>query len=454
MSTSSDVQPASPPPYQPELPLEMHLAIGKLTDPKTIRNLRHINKRHRALITNTDLVWTEAGWRYFTCGVKDCCYWAVRSGHAWILELYVSELDRETLDWMLKVAAKKGFEDVVKIILKGDGTDRNVRGLALLRAAEAGHLGTVLHVALERAAVEGHGDVVAHLIIRQNGSGHDTALCKAASRGHVDVTLILLTSGTTGRSCRRAPLACAAEKGHIKVVDLLLWTPDLHHTQRQLDQALVSAAKIGAAEIVRLLVGAGADIEVHVDGTFAVNAACSSGNVDTVKALMDAGERLEPGTYPDNDPLCITVEHGHLELVEFLLDEGCEFNDLGDWALRHAIARNHVELLKLLLEDGSLRLWFSEDKPLVHAAELENVEIMRVLLEGYAELRANDAEQGASPSVKHWQAALDVAADKGHVAVVQLLLQEELEVVGEEDWEGNDEENEGDEDELEEEETE
>ncbi|KAJ3035999.1 hypothetical protein HDV00_003133 [Rhizophlyctis rosea] len=408
MSETYSTKPESPTELSsetpPELPLEIHLAIGKLTDPTTIRNLRSTNKKHRGLFTDTDFIWTEAGWRYFTRGVKDCCYWAVRNGHARILELYVSELDKDTLGWMLKLAATKGLEDVVSVILRRDGIDGKARGVALERMAEAGHFGIVMRL-LEAGPY--------------TPFSLSLALFHAASLGNIQMTVMFLELGVHPHP-HYAPLAAAAKGGHTDLVRLLL--ERFHHTPYEINSALIGAAKAGSAELARLLLSAGAIVptyRVSMHGCPMLSA-CRVGDLETVKVIMSAGASVASGRGTALSPLSLAVMSSNPNLVRFLIEAGADIHEHNGYPLERAIIHNQIDIIKTLVKAGGSLLTADRNVPfLVVAAGHGNVEAVKVLLEEYV-------EQYIDYSLQHHQAALEAAAQNGHVGVVQLLLRKEL----------------------------
>ncbi|KAJ3037257.1 hypothetical protein HDV00_001822 [Rhizophlyctis rosea] len=189
-----------------ELPLELHLAIGKLTDPKTIRNLRYTNKKHRALINDTDF------------------------GHAWILELYVSELDKEMLGRMLKVAAKKGLEDIVRAVLKEGGIGERDLGGALERASKEGHVEIVKLLLGAGPYGRSHEDVLKVLVKADGGLpvGRSIGfLEEAAEEGHIEVAKVLLDHCAGqyidfSSADWQAAMDAAVDHGRVSIAQLLM----------------------------------------------------------------------------------------------------------------------------------------------------------------------------------------------------------------------------------------
>lgn len=177
-------------------------------------------------------------------------------------------------------------------------------------------------------------------------------------------------------------------------------------------QTLLSAAvQIGDAQLVRLLLSAGADPNrKHPDGTTALT---YCGSAEIMALLLDAGAsaRHELGERMEFFSLQSAAEEGDMERLRLLLDRGdaeCQLNrftaDLGWTPLHHAAGNGHREAAQLLIDAGADPNLFEDergfDTALSLAAGRGDVEMVKLLL-------AN----GADPAVEAWpgQSALEVA---------------------------------------------
>ena len=79
--------------------------------------------------------------------------------------------------------------------------------------------------------------------------------------------------------------------------------------------ALLLASKEGHKEVVRLLLGAGARVDLRVYGSTALSIACEGGHLEVADLLVKAGADLELG---NPKPLVAARQGGHLELVRYL----------------------------------------------------------------------------------------------------------------------------------------
>jgi hypothetical protein len=190
------------------------------------------------------------------------------------------------------------------------------------------------------------------------------------------------------------------------------------------------AAEEGYEPVVRLLLKKGAELEsIASNGLTPLSYAAERGHEAVAKLLLEKGAELESVDIDGLTPLSYAAKRGHEAVVKLLLEKGAELEPKDTYdqmRLRRAAAL--VKDAKLLLCDVYLRTPFSwgawiglkaEPKytykvrtPLSWAAERGHEAVVKLLLEKGAELESKDND-GHTP--------LSWAADKGHEAVVKLL---------------------------------
>lgn len=187
------------------------------------------------------------------------------------------------------------------------------------------------------------------------------------------------------------------------------------------DTLLSRCVQIGNAELVRLLLSAGADPNrKNPDGTTALT---WCGNAEMTALLLDAGAsaRHELGKQMGFFSLQCAAGDGDLERLRLLLDRGdaeCLLDSFTDdlaWTpLHYAVSEGHREAAQLLIDAGADPNLFADglglDTAISLAADRGDIEMVKLLL-------AN----GADPTLEAWPArtALDVA--RGNPELLECL---------------------------------
>ena len=241
--------------------------------------------------------------------------------------------------------------------------------------------------------------------------------------------------------------------------------------------AIIEALRAGDLETVSTLVAEGADVNApQGDGATALHWAAHRNDVDVATLLIEAGadvntantlgatplwlaaingsapmvERLlESGADPDvslkmgETPLMTAARSGDLRTVELLLEYGADVNvierERGQTALMWAVAQEHADVTRLLIESdadvyarsdvwyqlentagntnpsGNFRMAHGGSTPLLFVARNGDVETARVLVDAGADVQDTEAS-GAS--------VLVVATHSGHGPLGIYLLEQ------------------------------
>ena len=135
------------------------------------------------------------------------------------------------------------------------------------------------------------------------------------------------------------------------------------------------AAESGDYYEVKRLIEAGADVNAQSKaGWTALMLASEKGHIDIVKLLVEEGADVNSvtkfevrstsygGIYKDYEPtggytaLMAASEYGHTEIVKLLIEGGADINAQDEdsyTALRYAVREGHTEIVKLLYEAGA-----------------------------------------------------------------------------------------------------
>lgn len=124
--------------------------------------------------------------------------------------------------------------------------------------------------------------------------------------------------------------------------------------------ALWCAASKGHLDVVKLLVRKGAKVNhlTRNDST-PLRAACFTGRLDIVQYLLAHGANLSLSNKFNNNCLMIASYKGFLDVVEFLLKNGVDVNqqaNCGATALHYAAEVGNTEVCSMLLDHGAILL--------------------------------------------------------------------------------------------------
>ena len=258
-----------------------------------------------------------------------------------------------------------------------------------------------------------------------------TPLGMAAQRGYAEVVKLLLDkdgidvnlaalSGTT-------PLYVAAQNGRVEVVKLLLAAPGIHvnpATSPASGSPLLAAVQSGHEEVVKLLLavpGIGVDMQKD-DGGTALFMAAEDNHLGIVKQLVRRGADVNLGLHTGETPLGSAAQHGHLEVVRFLLQAPGirveQANVDGMTPLCVASQHGHQDIVSLLLRNGAnpnrvYRFGFTQ---LHRSCLYGNEAIVRMLIDA----GADTAAEVTGPDGKSYT-AFDLAELAGQREVMSVL---------------------------------
>ncbi|KAF3163644.1 hypothetical protein TWF225_002027 [Orbilia oligospora] len=195
------------------------------------------------------------------------------------------------------------------------------------------------------------------------GVEYGNALTAAAFDGTIDIVRMLLDHNADVNSPNGWALQTAAEQGHLDVVELLVErganvNACLDEGKFGLGTALQGACEAGQDDVVAFLLKHGADPNVGAGPeTCPIIAACRRGEAEILKLLIDAGATIDRFGGPDmSSPLINAAGSLYKDSVERLLNAGADINladQDGDTALIVAANVGDAELVAFLLEKGA-----------------------------------------------------------------------------------------------------
>lgn len=263
----------------------------------------------------------------------------------------------------------------------------------------------------------------------ETDSNHDTALTLACAGGHEDLVELLIQRDANIEHRDKkgfTPLILAATAGHEKVVNILLkHGAELEaQSERTKDTPLSLACSGGRYEVVEILLNVGANKEHrNVSDYTPLSLAASGGYVNIIRLLLNHGAEINSrtGSKLGISPLMLAAMNGHTAAVKLLLDMGSDINAQietnRNTALTLACFQGRHEVVSLLLDRKANVEHRAKTglTPLMEAASGGYIEVGRVLLD-------KGADVNATPVPSSRDTALTIAADKGHLKFVDLLL--------------------------------
>jgi ankyrin repeat domain-containing protein 17 len=262
-------------------------------------------------------------------------------------------------------------------------------------------------------------------------SNHDTALTVACSGGHEDLVKLLIEKGAHIEHRDKkgfTPLILAATLGYARIVQLLLiYGADVEaQSERNKDTALSAAAQAGKYDCCEVLLSKGQANKEHrnISDYTPLSLAASGGYVAILRLLLDYGADINSrtGSKLGISPLMLASMNGHLQAVRLLIDQGSDVNAQietnRNTALTLACFQGRADVVTLLLERKANLEHRAKTglTPLMEAASGGYDQVGRVLLE-------NGADVNAAPVPTTKDTALTIAADKGHLKFVELLIE-------------------------------
>uniref|UniRef100_A0A669QGE9 K Homology domain-containing protein n=1 Tax=Phasianus colchicus TaxID=9054 RepID=A0A669QGE9_PHACC len=196
-----------------------------------------------------------------------------------------------------------------------------------------------------------------------------------------------------------------------------------NHNAGQVDnRSLAEACSDGDVNAVRKLLDEGRNVNEHTEeGESLLCLACSAGYYELAQVLLAMHANVEDrGNKGDITPLMAAASGGYVDIVKLLLVHCADVNaqsSTGNTALTYACAGGFVDIVKVLLKAGANIEDHNENghTPLMEAASAGHVEVARVLLEYGAGINTHSNEFKES--------ALTLACYKGHLDMVRFLLE-------------------------------
>ncbi|KAI8388766.1 ankyrin repeat-containing domain protein [Radiomyces spectabilis] len=351
-----------------ELPMELKIRIFVLAqNPQLVKSASTFWKLSRASMVRARYLVQRFG-KTAALGERSMSYRIVSlQVIADILKLRCNP--RADGDWLFWKACENHHEQLAKMLLD-----------AMQPSKET------LHHLLNVAAMKGANNII-DLLVHQYGAdihhnGDDLVLMLACAENQVDVVRHLARHYNCDlHSNRERHLRRACLHGYTDLVDLLIPGADIHAYN---DAALQNAAHKGHAAIVARLIDVGANAAANDNAP--IQYAVVHGNTSLVACLIAAG--ADPRCHQDK-PLRIASRHDVVGVIALLLRHGADPNTGKGVPLREAIRAGHVAVVNVLLQFGADRHAYGALKGLADAIVKNDLDMVRFLTKAGARLDHN-----------------------------------------------------------------
>jgi ankyrin repeat protein len=323
--------------------------------------------------------------------------------------------DREILQTLLDARAKHHYDGLDPLadgsVLEEAVRKKDIQAVQSLLMAACDIEETVVRFgrSLPLAVVNSHKDLVVTLLAAgadPNARGDDdtAALLSASSVGNEEIVKILVGAGANVNISNGGAIYSASAGGHEGVVRVLTEAGADVSLKGNGETALEAASRRGDAKIVKLLLDAGADVGM------ALCSASSGGYEEVVCMLIEAGADANV-KFGGGRALDRASRLGHTKIVKMLLDAGVDV-DAGDgWALYSASSEGHEGVVRILIEAGAaVNPKFLGQTALDRASRFGYPKIVKILLDAGADVNRKDG----------W--GLYFASSQGFEEVVRLLI--------------------------------
>jgi ankyrin repeat protein len=200
--------------------------------------------------------------------------------------------------------------------------------------------------------------------------------------------LVLLFAFSNSASPAEIDFQNAVRSNNLNAISQLISTTnDVNQRGANGKTALMIAARVGDAVLVRKLLDAGADPHTtNINGGTAIMFAAIKGDIETITVLIKS--RVDVSVRGSNgwSSLMIAASKGHVNAMRLILGAGADINttDIYLWTpLLRAAYENRIEVTRVLLEHQHIDVQHQDEHgatALHHAAAKGNTEIVELLL--------------------------------------------------------------------------
>ncbi|XP_068604001.1 dynein axonemal heavy chain 12 [Brachionichthys hirsutus] len=205
--------------------------------------------------------------------------------------------------------------------------------------------------------------------VDQMGQLNRTALHESAFLGLENFVHLLLEAGANPNACdvkRKAPLALAAQNGHLNVVDVLLQKGAHVWCESEAGSVMFDAAASGNPDVISLLLDHGADPNLPLySGHLPIHRLAYHGHILALERIIPV-TKMDAVKESGMSPLHSAAAGGHAHCVEMLLKAGYDpnfmlhprlrrnYDDERRSSLFFAVSNNDLQCTRLLVDAGAM----------------------------------------------------------------------------------------------------
>nr|WP_284703690.1 ankyrin repeat domain-containing protein [Clostridium swellfunianum] len=309
---------------------------------------------------------------------------------------------KERSEYLINAIKEEDYEKCRELIIEGVDLDYTTGRYTPLDCAIANGNKEICELLIKNGAKVDSGNIalaitkgykeICGILIKAGAKPSTTTLNYAIRSKDMKLFDYLLKNGAIPD---KETLEEVVRLGNIEIFERTLpMVKDLHvdYLGRLLHYAVSSNNEI----MCKCLIAKGANVNYEGANIFSsiLSTASSSGNLDIVKMLIDAGANIEGFSNGSDSPIYAASSSGHLDIVKLLIGAGAsiEGSSITTRPIAGAVSRGHLEVCKLLIENGAC-LDFCDDKNqslLLIAIGTCNIELISYLLEMGVDVNSQD----------------------------------------------------------------
>ena len=254
----------------------------------------------------------------------------------------LKELGAATID-----AIKKGDFDLAKSYLATISTIANTPNEFLIKSVKLQHIQIIHDLALKSAASTGNSSFFKSVIGYCKGyaSGLNTCFMEAVRSSNLEVVDLLLDMGIGPKEdSKYSALDLASELNALPLVKKLIKNKFTFN-----DSTIVAAVVKDNLPLVKLLLEAELRLRNWTHDGIHKNLqthAALNGRLEILKYLLECNGEISAGI------LVEAASHGHIDMVKFLVANGCDHRESSYQAFYCAIKEKNVDMIRYLISLG------------------------------------------------------------------------------------------------------